>query len=301
VTPMQQTGRAVLAISMLLAASAAAQPPVFRTDVDLVGIDVLVTERGRPVAGLTADDFELRDNDVLQHVKADVLQDLPIDLVLVVDTSGSIGADASRLEAALRFVVGELRAPDRVAAVRFTSAVELVGALTHDHASISSALNIRPRPGSYTSAIDAVFAAMTLVDPVGPPTLVLVVSDGLDTSSWLEPDVLLAAAERSSATVSLVRPARGWSFPARSVFTRLCAGTGGEVFDAGQSDRVDRALSGALARFRTRYRLRFTPSVAAAGWHRVEIRIKKRPHAAVHARPGYYRDRGAQESTERGW
>ena len=273
----------------LMVRSLCAQPPAFRSDVDLVRVNALVTDRGRPIAGLTAQDFEVLDNGVPQRVRVDALQEVPIDVVLVIDASGSIGGDAARLERAAQSVIAELRAQDRIAAVRFTHRVEVLARLTRDHALVQSDLKIFPAPGAYTSAIDALFAGLTIADPFGQPTLLLVVSDGLDTASWLDADTLLSVAARSSATISIVRPARGVDFPMRSVFRRACESTAGELFDAGGSDAVERALKRVLARFRTRYELHYTPTDTHAGWHHIEIRIRRRPGAAVHARPGYYR------------
>ena len=253
-SPARASCAAGLVCLCLMVRSMYAQPAAFRSSVDLVKVNALVTKRGRPIAGLTAEDFEVLDNGVPQRVQVDALQDVPIDVVLVVDASGSIGGDAARLERAAQSVIADLRAQDRVAAVRFTHRVEVLAQLTHDHALVRWAWRV-PAPGAYTSAIDALFTGLTIADPMGQPTLVLVVSDGLDTASWLDADTLLSVAARSAATVSIVRPARGVNFPVRSVFRRVSQSTAGELFDAGGTDAVERALKRALARFRTRYEL----------------------------------------------
>ena len=51
----------VLLVGALLALAAPQAPPVFRAEVGVVRVEVLVTRRGEPVRGLTAADFELRD------------------------------------------------------------------------------------------------------------------------------------------------------------------------------------------------------------------------------------------------
>jgi len=90
----------------------------FRTGVDAVAVDVLVTRDGRPVTGLTADDFSVRDNDVPQRIDAVLLEDVPITLLLVLDTSGSVGgAPLVQLRAAAEAAVEALRPDDRVGLV----------------------------------------------------------------------------------------------------------------------------------------------------------------------------------------
>ena len=73
----------------------------FRAGVDAVAVDVLVTRNGRPVVGLTADDFTVLDNDVPQQIELVLLEDVPITLLLVLDTSGSVrGAPLVQLRTA---------------------------------------------------------------------------------------------------------------------------------------------------------------------------------------------------------
>lgn len=61
---------------------------------------MLVVDKGKPVTGLTASDFELRDHDVPQRIDAVSLDQMPLDVLLVFDTSKSVAgqplADLSR-------------------------------------------------------------------------------------------------------------------------------------------------------------------------------------------------------------
>ena len=58
----------LLALGTLSAVAVGAQTPVFRSGVSVVRVDVLATDGGRPLEGLTAADFELTDNGVPQDV-----------------------------------------------------------------------------------------------------------------------------------------------------------------------------------------------------------------------------------------
>lgn len=55
-------GRSTAAIALLLASIGHEPQPQFRGGIELVTVDVSVRERGRPVPGLTRDDFEVLDN-----------------------------------------------------------------------------------------------------------------------------------------------------------------------------------------------------------------------------------------------
>src|SRR6187551_786366 len=84
-----------------------AAPPV-RASVDLVSLPVVVTSKGQPVLGLTADDFEIREGGVRQNIVAfaDTLSDtVPVQLGLMLDKSLSMERDLEAASsAAIRFV-----------------------------------------------------------------------------------------------------------------------------------------------------------------------------------------------------
>ncbi len=74
-----------LAVVVTIAAGtsmAAAQQPRFTARVDVVRVDALVTAGGQPVRGLTAADFEVRDNGVPQQVNLVELPEIPINAIL---------------------------------------------------------------------------------------------------------------------------------------------------------------------------------------------------------------------------
>ena len=72
-------------VAMLMVTPAAAQ--TFTSGVVAVAVDVLVTRGGQPVTGLTADDFIVLDNGVPQQIESVLLDEVPITLLLVLDTS----------------------------------------------------------------------------------------------------------------------------------------------------------------------------------------------------------------------
>src|SRR5512143_1990695 len=113
-----------VAIAVLVVAGGAvsAGQQVFRARVDAVVVDVLVTDRNRPVRGLTARDFELTDNGVPQQIADISGESLPLDVTLVVDMSGR-GILQPSLVAAANKVRQSLRAGDRVRIITFSDTV----------------------------------------------------------------------------------------------------------------------------------------------------------------------------------
>src|SRR5689334_3058476 len=104
--------KALIALGLLAAVApvAARQRSVpqatFRSGIDVVQLDVSVLRHGKPVRGLTAADFVVTDNGAPQAVDSVVVDQLPLSVQLVLDTSGSVvGSRLNHLIAAADGVV----------------------------------------------------------------------------------------------------------------------------------------------------------------------------------------------------
>ena len=200
------------AIAAMVAAVAAAQQPTFSAHREVVRVDVLVTDRNRPVRGLRAADFEVRDSGVRQVVDSVGFEELPLNVILALDTSVSMsGERLEHLRDAARAVLETMRPGDKAAVLTFDNAVTLLQPLTATVALARESVGrIGPNPrlsGGGTAMIDAIFAALTLTAAEPTRSLLLVFTDGIDTSSWLTAERLLAAARRSNAIVYAVSAA----------------------------------------------------------------------------------------------
>jgi Ca-activated chloride channel homolog len=268
----------------LLAVSALAQVPTFSVGIETVRVDVLVTEGGEPLLGLGAGDFEVKDNGVVQKLDLATFQQLPLNVVLALDTSGSVsGERLEALQAASRAIVGNLKAGDRAGLLAFSNILSLRTDLTGDVERVHAALEGAP-PGGNTSLVDATYAAIIAAESEGGRALVIVLSDGVDTSSFLQPDTVLEVARRSDAVIYGVSVSRRTE---KGFIRDVCRATGGRVLRAGSVDRIRETFLDVLEEFRQRYLLRYVPQgVRRAGWHELEVRVKRR-HVKVEARPGY--------------
>lgn len=114
---------ATVAAVALLASSPRAQQ-AFRSGVEAVRLDVLVLERGEPVRGLRAADFEVRDNGVLQQIDRVSFEVIPLNVVLTLDMSGSLEGDRlQQLQGAAGAMLDGLKENDQVALVTFSHMV----------------------------------------------------------------------------------------------------------------------------------------------------------------------------------
>ena len=273
----------VAALVLAHAAPPRAQVARFVSKREAVRLDVLVTERGRPLLGLTAADFTVLDNGVPQTVDFVGSDELPLNVIMTFDVSGSMtGQSFEDLRAAGHALVDQLRKDDRAAFVSFSHALSLGTELTTDMARVRAAVNWS-MPGGQTSIVDASFAGLTLGGYEPGRSLMLVFSDGLDTSSWLDPAHVIAAAKRTNLVVIGVAVGKS-----RIPFLReLVEVTAGDLVE-GQSTRNLRAtFVRLLNEYRQRYIVAYSPTgVTPGGWHKVDVKVSKRG-ATIKVREGY--------------
>ena len=138
------------------------QAPRFRVKGDAVQVDVSVVRGRRPVAGLTAANFELRDSGVVQQVKAVTLEDVPLHLVLVLDTSGSVrGAKLAELQEATVAAIGSLGPDDGATLLTFSQSVARHADASADRSGAAGAI-AAAAAGGWTSVHDALLHALVL-------------------------------------------------------------------------------------------------------------------------------------------
>jgi VWFA-related protein len=277
----------------LVLAGAAQATPVFRADVELVRVEVLVTRGGEPVRGLTARDFELRDNGRVQGLEPVLEEVTPVDALFVLDTSASmIGAKLRAVQEAASAFLDGLHDGERASLVTIQHEVRLLEPLTADLGRVRRALSRIEAQGS-TALVDGVYAALRATDPGPRRTAVVVFSDGVDNRSWLSAAEAVEAARRTGAIVYGVA-VRERSDRTQPFLRDVTRATGGRLFEAAKADELRARFLDVLADIRNRYVLRYTPgSGDVPGWHTLEVKLK-RDRGDVLARPGYWRTPSAR-------
>jgi VWFA-related protein len=177
---------------------------VFRSRADGVIIQVSVRSGNRPVGGLRAEDFELRDNGVLQDISSLSAEQVPFDLTLMLDLSTSVdGPLLQRLKAAVGDTARLLHDDDRVRLVAISHVL-------HEVFSLRPRSEAMPLDGlvaeGATSLYDGLAAAMMHPTDPGRRQLVVAYTDGQDSSSIVEESAVKAIAKLTDAVVDIVVP-----------------------------------------------------------------------------------------------
>lgn len=288
----------VAAIAIVVSPVAARQtPPKFSTRTDLVRVDVLATDRRRPIGGLTAKDFELRDNGVTQRIDRVASEEAPIDAWLVLDESGSVRRDLDALVRAVGVFVSAPGANDRAGLITLRHNIAIRSDLTAARSGLTPQLRLATAEG-YTSLRDALFLALALRQESIERNVIVAFSDGQDTMSWVTDQQLTRAVASSDAVIYAVTGLRraprdagddglAVSWRGQSDLLRsLVDQTGGRLLTPRTA--LDDAFTSILQEMKARYVLTYYPSgIAREGWHRIDVRVHGR-RAQVRARRGYF-------------
>lgn len=276
-------GLAGVAVGAAMVPARAQQTPVFTSRSDMVRLDVLVTASGRPIVGLKAEDFQIKDNGVPQKADFISFDQLPLNVVFVFDVSGSMaGQRLEDLRAAGHGVLDQLRTDDRAALVSFSEAVTLGADLTTDLGAVGAAIDGGQATG-LTSLIDACFSGLVLSELDSGRSVMFVFSDGVDTSSWLESTTVLNAAKRANVVAFGITVGQS-----KAVFLKdLAEATGGDLVAVQSTKDLRATFVRLLNEYRQRYLVGYTPTgVSSTGWHELDVAVA-RPGASVKSRAGY--------------
>ncbi len=278
--------------------------PVFRSGVALVQVDAQVLKDRKPVEGLTAGDFLVRENGQERQVENLGYESEPLDLVLLLDTSGSMRQTIAELAAGAKTALEQLQPQDRAALMLFTETSKVVQPFTSDRDAILAALgsiqSVTGETDLYGAATGAAGYLQEYAHTEGRRA-VLMVSDNLGPRTrpeqlvaqrfWIANAVFNDLVTPTPFDASLLPPE--WRPSKKSIadMASIAAATGGEVVKL--DGNAAAGLARMLERVRRRYNLYYRPAPGRAGEQRaitVELSKearKKYGKVDIRARRGY--------------
>jgi Ca-activated chloride channel family protein len=292
--------RLILSFGFLTALAVPAQQPDIRVDVNLVRVITTVKDdAGRPVAALSKDDFTLLDNSVPQQVAVfERHTEQPLSVSLLIDISGSTAVDLKyEVESVAKFLhalFAEGNPNDAVALYGFNYQVVKYNHFTRNVSSIERSLHTLHGEAG-TSLYDAIYLASQELQYREGRRVLVIVTDGGDTTSTMDFHAALEAAQLADSVIYpiLVVPIPtevGRNVGGEHALTTLSAGTGGHVFAPTLGAELDNAFTHLIEDLRTQYLLAYYPKdvpLTKNRFHRLEVRVRN-PQLRVLARNGYY-------------
>ena len=278
------------------------QAPTFKTSVNLVSVTATVRDgRGRVVRNLQRKDFEIfekgKSRPILEFKASD---QGPISLAILFDVSGSMRM-ASNMEAgkrAVEFILSWVQPhADEIALFTFDRDLRQETPFTNDPVKVRKALDGMTAIGS-TSLYDAIGdTAKKLGNRPSPRRAVVVITDGVDTSSTMKPSDVSGIASSIDVpvyVVAVVSPLdhAGEEYavvPETAVsgnLENLAHWTGGNLTLVSTPAHASLAARELITELRHQYLLAFEAS-KESGWYSLDVRTRRR-ELTVRARSGYF-------------
>lgn len=225
------------------------EPLRLRAEEVLLNVTV-IDPYGKQATDLTKDEFIIAEDSKRQDISSFIISSVPVNVVLMLDASGSVAGEIPSLrDAAMRFVE-RLGPEDKVSVLEFHSNVELIQEWTSSVDDLRRAISWRFRPGmvrtpdghsmaGMTALYDALYltAGEQLAKVEGRKAIIML-TDGVDSSSKVTYNQALASIIRSGAVVYVVSKAR--AFIAEMNRYR---GRAGRIFGGGVAGQADQAVS----------------------------------------------------------
>ena len=278
------------------------QPPKLRSTVELVSLNVSVTEGTKYVTDLEAAEFEVFEDGIKQNVTFFSRKQQPIGLALLLDTSSSMEDKlATAQEAAVGFSK-RLKPEDVATVIEFNTQVNIVQPFTNDAAQLEAAIRATDANGS-TTLYNAIYISLKELKKIKATSeeeirrqAIVVLSDGDDTTSVVPYEEVLELAKRSETAIYTIglRPDqkerdRVHFKEAEFVLRQLAQETGGRSFFPTHVRELPKIYDQISQELSTLYSLAYTSRnpVRNGAWRRIVVRLT-RPGLVARTRQGYY-------------
>ena len=280
-----------------------------RLNARLVNLNIKVVDlSGRPVSLLKRDDFVVLENNVPQEVTYFEPVAAPVNLLLLLDLSGSIGSKLEAMKKAAKKFVDSLARDDQVAIASFTTQFQAVSDFTTDKGKLKKSIDRIFNPGGDTALYDATWEALdALRGRAQARTALVILTDGVDSAfipneqgSKRGFDELMMRVEEEDATIYPIyfdtepEVVGGDYTPhvfakARTQLEALAEQTGGSYFKASRAEDLDGVYKRVASELHSFYSLAYPAKDAKndGRWRKIAITVNR---AGVKARTkrGYY-------------
>ena len=249
------------------------------------------TKAKQPVTGLTREAFRVREDGAEQTILDFYLEERPITLALILDSSGSIKDALPDLHQGALGFIDELKAEDRALVIDFDDKVYLIQDLTSDKEALREAASSTEAIGG-TAIYDALHAAFRKLRGIDGRKAIVLLTDGDDTNSQFPFERVLEEAKTQEVLIYAI----GLGATVRKgALKEFCDATGGRAYFVDKAKELSTAYTAIAAELRAQYHVSYqSPRKEYDGrWVAVEIEIAN-PDLSVRARKGYYAVRAGE-------
>ncbi|MEK6287581.1 MAG: VWA domain-containing protein [Acidobacteriota bacterium] len=287
---------------------------LLKLEARLVNLNVKVTDvSGKTLPALRKEDFVVYEDDVKQVVSYFEPVTAPLNIVLLLDLSGSTEHKIKTMKKAAQKFVDSLKPTDRIAVAGFTRRFFVISNFTTDHRLLKDRIDDIKNRHSGTAYYDAMWATLDLLDEANATRKAIVVlTDGVDNSldhpndSEFDPkhgfDELLTRIEEADTTIYPIyldteyetvgmsgRNGHAAYVTARKQLAALAEQTGAAMFKAERAEDLEGVYQQVAAELHSLYSMAYTPELVRTDgkWRKINIAVAL-PGAKVRTKRGYF-------------
>jgi Ca-activated chloride channel family protein len=281
---------------------AADQTPRFAVNVDMVSMSLTVfDENGKLVTDLEKEDFTVYEDGVEQELRVFSREDLPLRMIILLDTSSSMRIKMEMAQDAAIEFVQSLKPGDRIKVIEFNDRVLNLIDFTENVDEVAAAIRTTVADGA-TALHNAIYISLQSLSrrrQGDERQAVVVLSDGADTRSLVTFEDVRESARKTDVTIYAIS-LRGTEkdlkknkyLEAKYVLEKLATESGGSSFSPEQIKDLAGVYDQIAAELKSQYNLGYisTNAETDGAWRRIQVRCN-RPGLEVRTRNGYYAPR----------
>jgi len=258
----------------------------YQTAVDRVILNATaMDDDGEPVLDMTGEDFTLLEDGVPQTILDFYVEERPIALALILDTSGSMRDAMAGAQVAASGFVDTLEEEDRALLIDFDEKVFLLHELTGDTEALQTSIQ-STYPQGGTAVYDALYSAFRLLNEVEGRKAIILLTDGDDHDSHFSLERIEETARSSEVVIYSIGLGSGIR---KKPLQDLAAETGGRAYFPGTVEKLRDVYARVARELRSQYYLTYssTNSESDGGYRKIKLN-SNRPDVEIHTRRGYY-------------
>jgi VWFA-related protein len=259
-----------------------------RVNVDVVQVTVTVSDgKGRFVPGLPQASFHVYEDNKPQAISHFASEDIPLELIVAIDISGSMTPAMTKLKAAVKEFLGEIPAEDRVTLLGFNDSIFTLTRKATDRAERVRAVD-RLAPWGSTALYDVILRGIEMLGRQNGRKALVVFTDGEDQGSHATLQDVERKLQSNDVTLYMIGQGRGTTLDTlKKIMERLALPTGGRGLFTDNIDELHGAFTDLLDELSNQYLLGYSSSNNARddAWRRIRVDVDG--HKEVRSRQGY--------------
>jgi Ca-activated chloride channel homolog len=283
------------------------QGPTFGAEIEIINLNISVTDaRNRYVTDLLGKDFAVYEDGIHQELSLFTHEDLPISLILMMDTSASMEEKMAQSQAAAIRFVRTMRAQDLAQVVQFNDRATTLQDFTSNQDALEASVK-KTRSSGATALHNALYIALKDLQKEKKKgglrrRAIVLLSDGEDTASLITDDQVLDLARKTEISIypiglrsERIQDRERLSFSqAEHLLTALAQESGGQVFFPNSLSELDSVYGRIAEELRTQYSLGYVSSNKHRDgkWRRIVVRTPTRADLQIRHKLGYYAPAG---------